>query len=53
MGKLFGWIRGVSELAGRALAERASAVLAEASGISARAATLEARVCAGVMSSSS
>ncbi len=52
-GKLFRWIRGVSELAGRALAERVSAVVAEASGISARASSLEARVWAGVMSSSS
>lgn len=51
-GKLLCWIRGVSELAGRALAERVSAVLAEASGIDARSASFEARVWAGVMSSS-
>ncbi len=52
-GKLLRWIRSVSELAGRALAERVAAVLAKASGISARASTLEARVWAGVMSTSS
>lgn len=51
-GKLLTWIRGVSELAGRALAERVSAVLAEASGVDARSASFEARVWAGVMSSS-
>jgi hypothetical protein len=51
-GKLLRWIRGVSELAGRALAERVSAVLAEASGVDARSASFEARVWAGVMSSS-
>lgn len=51
-GKLLRWIRGVSELSGRALAERVSAVLAETSGIDCRSASFEARVCAGVMSSS-
>jgi hypothetical protein len=51
-GKLLRWIRGVSELAGRALAERVSAVLAEASGRDVRSAPFEARVVAGVMSSS-
>ena len=51
-GKLFRWIRGVSELAGRALAERVSAVLAEASGRDVRSAPFEARVWAGVMASS-
>jgi len=52
-GRIFRWIRGVSELAGRALAVRAAAVIAEASGMSARHASLEARVAAGAMSSSS
>ena len=52
-GRLFRWIRGVSELAGRALAARAAVVIAEASGISARHASLEARVAAGAMSLSS
>jgi hypothetical protein len=52
-GRLFRWIRGVSELAGRRLAERVSAVLAEASGVNARSASFEDRVVAGVMSSSS
>lgn len=51
-GRLFRWIRGVSELAGRALAERVAAVLAEASGRSARSVDFEDRVWAGVMSSS-
>lgn len=51
-GKLLRWIRGVSELAGRALAERVSAVLAEASGRDVRSASFEARVWAGVMASS-
>ncbi len=51
-GKLLRWIRGVSELAGRALAERVSAVLAEASGVDGRSASFEARVWSGVMSSS-
>jgi hypothetical protein len=51
-GKLIRWIRGVSELAGRPLAERVSAVLAEASGRDVRSAPFEARVVAGVMSSS-
>jgi hypothetical protein len=51
-GRLFRWIRGVSELAGRALAVRVSAVLAEASGLDARQASPEERVLAGVMSSS-
>jgi hypothetical protein len=51
-GKLLLWIRGVSELAGRALAERVSAVLAEASGVDGRSASFEARVWSGVMSSS-
>lgn len=51
-GKLFRWIRGVSELAGRALAERVSVVLAEASGLDGRSASFEARVWAGVMASS-
>lgn len=51
-GRLFRWIRGVSELAGRALAERVAAVIAEASGYGARASSLEDRVWAGVMSSS-
>jgi hypothetical protein len=51
-GKLFRWIRGVSELAGRVLAERVSVVLAEASGRDVRSASFEARVFAGVMSSS-
>jgi hypothetical protein len=50
-GRLFRWIRGVSELAGRALAERVSAVIAEASGLDARQASLEERLLAGVMSS--
>jgi hypothetical protein len=53
VGRLFRWIRGVSELAGRRLAERVSAVLAEASGIDGRSASFEQRVIAGVMSSSS
>ena len=53
VGRLFRWIRGVSELAGRRLAERVSAVIAEASGIDARSASFEQRVIAGVMSSSS
>lgn len=52
-GRLFRWIRGVSELEGRRLAERVSVVIAEASGIGARHASFEARVIAGVMSSSS
>jgi len=52
-GRLLRWIRGISELAGRTLAERVSAVLAEASGIDARSACFEQRVIAGVMSSSS
>ena len=51
-GRLFRWIRGVSELAGRALAERVTAVIAEASGYDARALGIEDRVWAGVMSSS-
>jgi hypothetical protein len=51
-GKLLRWIRGVSELCGRALAERVSTVLAEASGVDGRSASFEARVWAGVMSSS-
>lgn len=51
-GKLFRWIRGVSELAGRALAERVVAVIAEASGSNARSASFEDRVWAGVLSSS-
>jgi hypothetical protein len=51
-GKLFRWIRGVSELAGRTLAERVAAVIAEASGKDARSASSEDRVWAGVMSSS-
>jgi len=51
-GRLFRWIRGVSELAGRALAVRVSAVIAEASGLDARQASLEQRAIAGVMSSS-
>lgn len=51
-GRLFRWIRGVSELAGRALAVRASAVIAEASGLGARQASPEERVFAGVISSS-
>lgn len=51
-GKLFRWIRGVSELSGRALAVRVSAVVAEASGLDVRSASFEARVVAGVMSSS-
>lgn len=51
-GKLFRWIRGVSELCGRALAERVSAVLAEASGRDVNRASFEARVWAGVMASS-
>ena len=51
-GRLFRWIRGVSELAGRALAVRVSAVLAEASGLDARQTSLELRAIAGVMSSS-
>lgn len=51
-GKLLRWIRGVSELAGRALAERVAAVIAEASGSNARSASFEDRVWAGVMSSS-
>lgn len=51
-GKLLRWIRGVSELAGRALAERVSAVIAEASGIDGRGASFEARVWSGVMASS-
>lgn len=50
--RLFRWIRGVSELAGRRLAERVSAVLAEASGLDARQASLEERVVAGVNSAS-
>lgn len=51
-GRLFRWIRGVSELAGRALARRVSAVIAEHSGLDARQASLEERVIAGVLSSS-
>ena len=51
-GRLFRWIRGVSELSGRALAERVSAVVAEASGVSARTDSAEARVWAGVMATS-
>lgn len=51
-GTLLRWIRGVSELAGRALAERVSAVLAEASGVDARSASVQARVWAGMMASS-
>ncbi len=51
-GKLIRWIRGVSELADRALAGRVAAVLAEASGSNARSASFEDRVFAGVMSSS-
>ena len=51
-GRLFRWSRRVSELAGRALAVRVSAVLAEASGLDARQASPEERVFAGVMSSS-
>jgi hypothetical protein len=51
-GRLFRWIRGVSELAGRALAVRVSAVLAEGSGLDARQASPEERVFAGVMLSS-
>ena len=49
-GKLFRWIRGVSELSGRALAERVSAVIAEASGADARSGGFEDRVWKGVMS---
>ena len=51
-GKLFRWIRGVSELSGRALAERVSAVVAEASGFDSRSMSFEARIIAGVMASS-
>lgn len=50
-GRLLRWIRGVSELAGRALAERVSAVLAEASGVDARSASFEQRVWQGAFSS--
>lgn len=49
--RLFRWVRGVSELSGRALAKRVSVVLAEASGLDARHSSLEERVVAGVMSS--
>jgi len=52
-GRLFRWIRGVSELAGRRLAERVSVVIAETSGLDVRSASFESRIVAGVMSSSS
>lgn len=52
-GRLFRWIRGISELAGRRLAERASVVIAETSGLDVRSCSFESRVIAGVMSSSS
>ena len=51
-GRLLRWVRGVAGLAGRALAERISAVLAEASGLNARGASFEQRVWLGVVSSS-
>jgi hypothetical protein len=52
-GKLFRWVRGVSELSGRVLAQRVAAVAAEASGSAERGAPLEARAWSGVMASSS
>lgn len=50
VGRLFRWIRGVSELSGRCLAERVSAVIAEASGLGTRSAGTAERVWLGAMS---
>lgn len=51
-GRLFRWIRGVSELAARALARHVAAAIAVGSGHDSRTHSLEERVVAGVMASS-
>lgn len=50
-GKLFQWIRGVSELSGRILAQRVAVVLAATSGVRETDAAFEARVWQGATSS--